>query len=124
MIKEASAHAPTAIDMTEIAIAEAPRPIPRVDLNRQHVEDVGERQPYGADLLPAGHQAVEDAARDDEVGARIVMRSARGQPVSSRTAAAGARDGRRDGNQQRRAGEGGLAAFVGNGARRSGQSVF
>jgi hypothetical protein len=34
---------------------------------------VREREPHGADLLPAGRDAVEDSARDDEVGARVVV---------------------------------------------------
>ena len=42
-------------------------------MNRNHVEDVRERQPHRADLLPARHQAVEDAPRDDEVGAGVVV---------------------------------------------------
>ena len=32
-----------------------------------------QRQPHGADLLPAGRQAVEHAARDDEVRLRVVV---------------------------------------------------
>ena len=32
-----------------------------------------QRQPDRADLLPAGHDAVEDTARDDEVGAGVVV---------------------------------------------------
>jgi hypothetical protein len=32
-----------------------------------------QRQPHRADLLPAGNEAVEDAARDDEVRARVVV---------------------------------------------------
>jgi hypothetical protein len=34
---------------------------------------VRERQPHGANLLPAGDDAVEDAARNDEVRARVVV---------------------------------------------------
>lgn len=33
-----------------------------------------QRQPDGADLLPSRRQAVDDAPRDDEVGARVVVR--------------------------------------------------
>ena len=58
---------------TEIAIADAPVRYERVDLDRQHVEQVRQRQPDGADLLPAGRQAVEDPPRDDEVRARVVV---------------------------------------------------
>jgi membrane protein YqaA with SNARE-associated domain len=42
---------------------------------------VGERQPHGADLLPAGRQAVEDPARDDEVRARVVVRQRQAELV-------------------------------------------
>jgi hypothetical protein len=35
---------------------------------------VRQRKPHGADLLPAGRQAVEDPARDNEVRARVVVR--------------------------------------------------
>jgi hypothetical protein len=33
-----------------------------------------QRQPDGADLLPPRRQAVDDASRDDQVGARVVVR--------------------------------------------------
>ncbi len=52
---------------------EAPGPIEVVDLDRQHVDQMGQGQPDGADLLPAGRQAVEDAPRDDEVRLGVVM---------------------------------------------------
>jgi len=42
-------------------------------LHRNRVEQVGQRQPDGADLLPAGRDAVGDPARDDEVTARVVV---------------------------------------------------
>jgi len=34
---------------------------------------VRQRQPHGADLLPARQQAVNDPARDDEVRPRVVV---------------------------------------------------
>ena len=64
---QAIAPAASAIDSTEIAIAEAPVRYERVHLHRQRVEQMRQRQPDGADLLPAGREAVEDAARDDQV---------------------------------------------------------
>jgi hypothetical protein len=61
----------TAIDATVSAIADA-RPYPRVHLDGDHVQDVGAEA--GADLLPARHEAVEDASGDHEVRARVVVR--------------------------------------------------
>ena len=45
-----------------------------VDLDGERVQQVRQRQPDGADLLPSRRQAVEDAPRDDEVRARVVVR--------------------------------------------------
>ena len=47
--------------------------IPGIDLHRERVQQVRQRQPDGADLLPAGREAVEDAARDDQMAARVVV---------------------------------------------------
>ena len=47
--------------------------IPRIDLNRERVEKMGQRQPHGANLLPARRDAVDDAPRDDEMAARVVV---------------------------------------------------
>ena len=49
------------------------RSIPCVDLHRHHVQEVRQGKPDGADLLPPRRQAVEDAARHDEVRPRIEM---------------------------------------------------
>ena len=78
-----------------------PGAIPRVHLNRDHVEDVREWKPHGTDLLPPGHQAVEDAARDDEVGARVVVgqREVRARVVDG---CRGAGNQRCDGNRHGR----------------------
>jgi hypothetical protein len=48
-------------------------PIEHVDLRRDHVEQVGQRQPHGADLLPARNEAVEDPPRHHEVRAGVVV---------------------------------------------------
>ena len=40
-----------------------------------------QRQPDGADLLPARRDAVEDAARDDEVAARVVVAEREAEPM-------------------------------------------
>ena len=63
----------TANAAIEIATADAPELVPRVDLHRQRVQQMGQRQPDRADLLPSWREAVDDAARDDEVAARVVM---------------------------------------------------
>ena len=52
---------------------ERTRSVQHVDLDREHVEQMRQRQPDRTDLLPAGHDAVEDTARDDEVGAGVVV---------------------------------------------------
>ena len=77
------------------------RPVPRVHLDGNHVQDVGEGKPDGADLLPARHEAVEDAAGDHEVGPRVVVREreTRGRVVDRRRASG---DERREGNESRR----------------------
>ena len=48
-------------------------PVEDVDLRRQHAEQMGQRQPDRADLLPAGQEAVEDPPRHDEVSPRVVV---------------------------------------------------
>ena len=52
-----------------------------VDLHRERVQEVRQRQPDGADLLPPGHETVEDAPRDDEMRARVVVRERESQAV-------------------------------------------
>src|SRR5262249_16612642 len=47
--------------------------IEEIDLHGKRVQQVRERQPHGADLLPAGRDAVGDPPRDDEVAARVVV---------------------------------------------------
>ena len=47
--------------------------VPRIHLHRDHVQEMREGKPDGANLLPSRHQAVEDAARHDEMRARIVV---------------------------------------------------
>ena len=44
-----------------------------VHLCRQDLNQVGERQPDGADLLPSGCDAVDDAAGDDEMRLGVVV---------------------------------------------------
>src|SRR5204863_2937487 len=44
-----------------------------VDLRRQQVNKMGQRQPDRADLLPARREVVEDPPRDDEVCLGVVM---------------------------------------------------
>ena len=53
-----------------------------------------QREPDGADLLPSRREAVEHAARDDEMGARVVM--------GKRQAEAVIMDGREDADQRDR----------------------
>ena len=65
-----AAIAYSAIDM---ATADAPRAVEEIDLHRERVQQMGQRQPDGADLLPSRRDAVEDSARDDEVAARVVV---------------------------------------------------
>jgi hypothetical protein len=40
-----------------------------------------QRQPDGADLLPPWRDAVDDAPRDDEMAARIVVAEGQAEPV-------------------------------------------
>ena len=47
--------------------------VEEIDLHRERVEEMRQRQPHGADLLPARRQAVEDAPRDDEVRLGVVV---------------------------------------------------
>ena len=54
---------------------ERARAVEEIDLHRQHVDQMRQGQPDGADLLPPGCQAVENAARDHEVAhARLAQR--------------------------------------------------
>ena len=62
--------------------------IEHVHLHGQHVQQVGQRQPDGADLHPARREAVDHATRDHEVPARIV--------VAQRQAGAKIHDGRQN----------------------------
>ena len=48
-------------------------PVEHVDLDRDHVEQVRQRQPHGADLLPARHDAVEDPPRHHQVRTGVVV---------------------------------------------------
>jgi len=57
-----------------------------------------QRQPDGADLLPAGQEAVDDATRDDEMRARVV--------VAQRQAGGRVEECRRAPDQERRDGDG------------------
>ena len=43
-------------------------------------EQVRQRQPHGADLLPARHDAVEDPPRHDQVRARVVVAERETEP--------------------------------------------
>ena len=47
--------------------------IEQIDLDRDRVQQMGQRQPDRADLLPTRRNAVDDPARDDEVPARVVV---------------------------------------------------
>ena len=78
--------------------------IQRVNLHRQHVQEVRQRKPHGADLLPSGSEAVDDAARHDEMRTRIV--------VAQRQTGRGVVDGRRGSGRQRRRGDQKRGAFV------------
>ena len=80
-ISRAIAHAATAIDAIEIAIAGNAGAIEPVDLDRERVQQVRQRQPDGADLLPARRQAVEHPPRDDEMRARVVVREREAEAV-------------------------------------------
>ena len=60
-------------DTIETAIAESAGAIEEINLNGDRIDDVRQRQPHGANLLPAWRQAVEDAARDDEMRLGVVM---------------------------------------------------
>ena len=42
-------------------------------MNRKRVQQVGQRQPDGSNLLPSRSDAVEDPARDDQMSARVIM---------------------------------------------------
>src|SRR5213082_3026467 len=48
---------------------------------RNRVEQMRQRQPDGADLLPSRRDAVEDAARDDQMSARVVVAEREAEPV-------------------------------------------
>ncbi len=88
-------------------------------------EQVRQRQPDGADLLPAWRQAVEDAAGDNEMGAGVVVAERQaGMGIEQRGAEADERGREPEhggGGPRRRAGKrrGGIA----DGWRRGGQSV-
>ncbi len=64
-----------------------PSPVARVDLNGEQVQDVGQRQPDGADLRPAWRQAVNDPASHHQMGLGVV--------VAERQAGPGIEPGRR-----------------------------
>ena len=78
MTSRATDHAASAMLNTDTRNRERPGAVEHIDLRRQHAEQVRQRQPHAADLLPAGHQAVEDSPRHDQVGAGIVV--AEGEP--------------------------------------------
>ena len=68
-----------------------------VDLHRERVQQMRQRQPHGADLLPPGRDAVDDAARDDEVAARVVVAEREAEPmVVTRDDRAADRGGQRE----------------------------
>src|SRR5262249_23050092 len=50
------------------------RSVEEIDLNGNRIEQMRQRQPHGADLLPSGRDAVEDSSRDNEMSARVVVR--------------------------------------------------
>ena len=56
-------------------------PVERIDLDGKQVEQMRQRQPHGADLRILGRQAVEHAARHDEMRLRIVMAERESLPV-------------------------------------------
>ena len=61
-----------------------------------------QRQPYRADLLPSGREVVDDAPRDDQVRARIVVRERQAKLVIViRGGGASDRDDGRDRERQR-----------------------
>ena len=53
--------------------AKMPGAIQKIDLRRHELNQVRQRQPYGADLLPSWRQVVEDAARHDKMRFGVVM---------------------------------------------------
>ncbi len=53
--------------------AERAGPVEEVDLRRKHLDQVRQRQPDRADLLPARRDVVDDAARHHEVRFRVVV---------------------------------------------------
>ena len=74
---------------------ERARAVQEVDLHRQRVDQMGQRQPDGADLLPARRDVVDDAARDDEMRLGVVVaedevRSQKTNPRSERRQLPGA----------------------------------
>src|SRR6185436_4176705 len=52
---------------------EGSRAVERIHLCWQDLNQVGEREPHGADLLPSGSDAVDDAAGNDEMGLGVVV---------------------------------------------------
>ncbi len=48
-------------------------PVKQIELNGNRVDEMRQRQPDGADLLPARRDAVDDPARDDEMSAGVVV---------------------------------------------------
>ena len=75
--REESAAPPRSVVMARQAIdtsdAKSAGAIEQIDLHRQQLDQVRQRQPDRADLLPSRRQVVEDAARDDQVRLRVVM---------------------------------------------------
>ena len=50
-------------------------------MNRDYVLQVWKRQPHGADLLPAGRDAVGDPPRHDQMASRVVVGQREAEPV-------------------------------------------
>ncbi len=67
------AAAATANDAIEIATRGRTGSIKQVHLHGNRVQEVRQRQPHRANLLPSGCDAVEDAPRDDQMSARVVV---------------------------------------------------
>ena len=73
-----------------------------VALHGQQVEEVRQRQPDGADLPPARREAVDDAARDDQMRARVVVTERQILRARRRAAAAARERGPRQKTSARR----------------------
>ena len=83
------------------AIADAPDAVPRVDLHRQHVEQVRQAAARPRRSAASPGEAVEDPPRDDEVRARVVVGERQAEPAVVHGAAQTPRQEDRGRDEQR-----------------------